>query len=256
MTAFERMQALLARPGNLNPSTVDTCKAGDPNREIQKVAVCCIATPEVIRQAADWGAELLITHEPTFYDHFDEIDQSDPVVRQKEDIVRESGMVIWRFHDAPHRTPDLINAGLVKAIGLEGSYDGTLRFTLQASSTPRALALKIQQRLEIRHVRIVGRLDMVCRTVGLCAGAYDLRSVLREPSLDLIISGELCEWRDAEYVRDAAQMGLNKSLLILGHMGSERDGMRLWAEDLGLETPQLSVRYFDCGEVYTYPENS
>ncbi len=256
MTAFELMQNLLARPGNFSPSAIDTCKAGDPDNEIHKVAVCCIATPEVIRQAAAWEADLLITHEPTFYDHFDCIDQSDPVARQKEYTVRESGLVIWRFHDAPHTAPDLINAGLIKALDLKGSYDGTLRFTLQDSSTPRALALKIEQRLGIRHVRIAGCPNMVCRTIGLCAGACDLHAVLRDPSLDLIISGELCEWRDAEYVRDAAQMGLSKSLLILGHMGSERDGMRFWAEDLGLEYPRLSIRYLECGEVYTYTDNS
>lgn len=42
----------------------------------------------------------------------------------------------------------------------------------------------------------------------------------------------------------------------MGHIGSERDGMKLTAERLGTHFPALSVRYFECGEVYGYPETA
>ena len=51
--------------------TCDTVKCGDPECEVSRAAVCCFATPEVIRAAKAWGAQLLITHEPTYYDHWD-----------------------------------------------------------------------------------------------------------------------------------------------------------------------------------------
>lgn len=255
MTALELMKELGVRPGFPKPSDLDSCKAGDPNIEVQKIAVCCIATPDVIRQAADWGAQLLVTHEPTFYDHFDHLDENDPLTQKKQELVQNSGLTIWRFHDCPHSSPDIIQTGLIKALGWQGNYDGKLRFDLQTPSTARILAREIEERLSLGHVRIVGNPDAACKTIALCVGAWDLTPILRDPTFDLILCGEMCEWKDAEYMRDAAQLGWDRALLILGHMGSERDGMKLWAGQIAAAYPALSVRYFDCGEVYTYPES-
>ena len=57
-----------------------------------------------------------------------------------------------------------------------------------------------------------------------------------------------------EYARDAAQLGYKKAPIIMGHIGSERDGM-IYVADLLKETiPELDVRYIECGEVYTYTD--
>ena len=58
-----------------------------------------------------------------------------------------------------------------------------------------------------------------------------------------------------EHARDAAQMGYHKAILVLGHIGSERDGMKYAAQILKQRQPQLDVRYFECGEVYTYSDS-
>ena len=71
---------------------------------------------------------------------------------------------------------------------------------------------------------------------------------------DVVLTGEACEWRLGEYARDAAQLGFAKAMLILGHCGSERDGMRYIAGLLKDAVPALDVRYFESGEVYTYCE--
>ena len=71
-----------------NPDTVDTIKAGDPNREVKRIATCLTATPDVLRAAREWGADLLITHEPTFYDHFDRHDGS-ALTKMKEKVERK-----------------------------------------------------------------------------------------------------------------------------------------------------------------------
>lgn len=52
MKAKELMQELLAAADQPVPDTVDTLKAGDPDRELHKVATCFIATPEVLRGSA------------------------------------------------------------------------------------------------------------------------------------------------------------------------------------------------------------
>ena len=83
-------------------NSCDTLKCGNPETEIRKVAVSMFATPEVIRAAARWGGQLLIVHEPTFYDHYDKHLEHDPVTAAKEQLLRETGLAVWRYHDHPH----------------------------------------------------------------------------------------------------------------------------------------------------------
>ena len=53
------------------------------------------------------GFNLIITHEPTFYDHYDKTDalaaEGDPVYAAKAALIKKQGLVIWRFHDYWHR---------------------------------------------------------------------------------------------------------------------------------------------------------
>lgn len=66
----------------------------------------------------------------------------------------------------------------------------------------------------------------------------------------------MCEWSHCEYVRDAAQLGYKKAILILGHIGSERDGMVYTADILKKMHPELEVKYFESEEVYTYTDQN
>ena len=103
-------------------------------------------------------------------------------------------------------------------------------------------------------MRICGAADKPVTKLALAFGTP--RGVFEELSgwADVVLTGEACEWRIGEYARDAAQLGFAKALLILGHCGSERDGMRYIAGMLREALPSLDVRYFESGEVYTYCE--
>ena len=77
---------------------------------------------------------------------------------------------------------------------------------------------------------------------------------LRSDDCEVVMTGEVCEWALAEWVRQAAQMGHKKALLVLGHLGSERDGMRLVADILKEKLPEIPTEYIESGEVYTYTD--
>lgn len=53
-------------PGEIPDDTVDQFKIGDPTRPLTGIVTTFIATCGVIEQAAALGANLIITHEPTF----------------------------------------------------------------------------------------------------------------------------------------------------------------------------------------------
>lgn len=73
-TVQEVIEAIVAAvPGAPFPETVDTMKVGDPHQKVTGIVVTFLATYHVIEQAIQHGANLIITHEPTFYNHADEI---------------------------------------------------------------------------------------------------------------------------------------------------------------------------------------
>ena len=240
----------------------DILKAGDKDREVSKVAVTMFPTVKVIKEAAEWGAELLITHEPLYFIGRGQINEEDKVSLLKRKIVEESGLTIYRFHDHPHyTTPDIIAAGEFKALGLEGELETTdvfdlVRLHLKEPVTALELAKIIEEKLNVKHVRICGQRDIKSKVLSgvFGAGGAVAFDELKRDESEIVLVGETCEWCYAEYAREAALLGLNKTLMILGHVGSERDGMVYTAEILKNMHPELEVKYFECEEVYTYTD--
>ena len=262
MKANEIMQSLFSLSDDVDFSnTCDTCKAGDPNAEVSKVAVTMFPTPQTVLDAKEWGAQLLIVHEPAYYNHMDEYSQ-DKLEVEKRKLIEESGLTVIRFHDHPHyTTPDMIAAGELRALDLGGKVKYTdvfdlVRIELDDPITPVALAKRIEDRLGIRHVRICGSRDAECTKISAMFGAPGgVLEELQNDSCEILLVGETCEWSMGEYARDAVQLGYKKALLILGHVGSERAGMVYTADVLKQMHPELDVRYFENGEVYTYTDS-
>ena len=233
--------------------TVDTVKIGDENRDVKKVAVCCIATAEVIKNAKEWGAEFLITHEPTFYDHYDELDENNKLAFEKYELAKNSGMALFRYHDLMHHIkPDIIALGELTKLGWRGNFDGEYMFVLDEAVSPNNLALDIKNKLGLNGIRLVGDGETPIKRILTLFGAWDVPEIMKGVDYDCIICGEVSEWKAGEQIRDAAQMGYHKSMIILGHIASERDGMEYLAGLIKREIPEIEVKYFDSGELYKY----
>lgn len=262
MKAHELMEKLYSLSVRKFDNTCDVLKAGDPDRELKKVAVCCITTVDVIKKAHEWGADLIITHEPIFYDHVEKKLENDIVTDLKTKLIEDTGMTIYRFHDFCHGAePDMIAAGVIKYLGIEGKYEtggsfGVNNFTLKNPMSAREIALMFEKNLGVKHVRICGSTDKPCTKIKTCFGTPGgVFEALRSADTEIVLTGEACEWMLGEYARDADMLGLTKSLLIIGHMGSERDGMRYCADYLKENFTEFEVKYFDCKEVYSYTES-
>ena len=262
MKAFEIMEELfaLADKGDYS-NTVDTLKAGNPDVEVRKIAVSMFATPEVVKQATEWGAQLLIVHEPTYYNHVDE-HSDEKLESEKRKFIEDSGITIYRYHDHPHNTtPDIIAAGQLKTLALKGEIEYTdvfdlVRVHLDEPMTPLEVAKRMEGRCGIKHVRLCGARDAKCSVVSCMFGTPRMVfEELQNEKCEILLTGEACEWKLGEYARDAAQLGYKKALIIMGHIGSERDGMKYTQELLAEKHPELDVEYFECGEVYTYTDS-
>src|SRR6202158_884980 len=155
-----RIQAHVGIPWQ--PETVDTFKAGNPDAEVKGIAVTMMATLDVLQRAAAAEQNLIITHEPTFYNHLDKPDdleqkENDPVLAAKRAFIQEHGLVIWRFHDHWHRRkPDGIEAGMARALGWENFQDSGNQYLFAIPETDlEHLASDLKSRLKIRVMRVV-----------------------------------------------------------------------------------------------------
>lgn len=236
-------------------NTCDTVKCGDTGRKLHRVALAMFGTVEVIRQAKDWNADLLIVHEPLFYDHMDRRREG-IVAREKEKLLADCGLTVFRFHDFAHAmSPDMICAGEMKYAGLKGTIGervrfGVTSFTLKEAATAEELARKLAGSLKLEQIRIAGCTDKKGDRIACCFGSPGKVYELLETH-DFILAGEIYEWQDAEMARDAAALGLNKAILVLGHETSERAGMMYMEELCTKRYPELLFRYFESGPVIT-----
>jgi putative NIF3 family GTP cyclohydrolase 1 type 2 len=256
MKASELIKELIADRLSNWGDTVDTLKAGDPNSEIHRVATCLTATTDVIRAAAKWGADLIITHEPTYFDHQDNRGD-DVITKKKYELLTETGITVYRLHDSMHfGGVDAIADGFLRCVKWDCDFDGSLHAVLHTPMTPLEIAEDIQNKTGLRHVRIIGAREGKVTKIGLFLGhrGNDVWMPFRSDDEELAIGGEFCEWHDGEAIRDAAMLGMQKTILLLGHAGSERDGMKALADDISAAHSDLEVQYFEGGELYTYTD--
>jgi putative NIF3 family GTP cyclohydrolase 1 type 2 len=245
-------------------NTCDQLITGSWEAEVTGIATTFMATPDVIREAAARGANLIITHEPTFFTHADELDwlENDEVYHRKQALIKELGINIWRFHDHIHSmTPDLIFAGMRRDLGWETFGDPTNSFlyTIPSTTVPD-LAELLKERLGIEAVRLVGDLETRVEKVGLLIGGGSLglgsdtmpMEMMREHDLDVIVAGEILEWTLCAYVRDAAQLGMKKALIVAGHNRTEEAGMKHLPEWLAKVLPSIPSFFVEAGDPYRY----
>lgn len=253
------LDAIIARiPGGRLDETVDVVKAGDPSQPVTGIVTTFLATYAVLKQAVDLGANLIISHEPIFYNHLDRVDWlgDDPVYADKLGLIEENSLVVWRFHDYWHRhQPDGIFAGVTETLGW-GDYadpSGLPLYTIP--QTPLGdLAQTFKKKLGIGTVRVVGALDMPCRRVGLLVGAiggdHQIRFLGRD--IDVLVVGEINEWETCEYVRDAIAQGRQKALIVLGHANSEEAGMAFLVDWLADVAPGVRVTHVPAGDPFRF----
>ena len=263
LTAADALRQIQARyPAKVAADTVDTVKAGDPSTAVTGIATTFLDTMDVLREANRRGLNLVITHEPTFYNHRDDTSffTDDPVYQQKLAFIQQHHMVVFRLHDEIHAVPpDAIAAALLGALGWQqyAKADDPFFVTIPPT-TLGALSRQLQQRLKDNTIRVVGDPNLQITHVALRPGSSGLQKqveALRRPDVELLIAGEASEWETVEYVRDAAAQGRHKALILLGHEVSEEPGMLQCSKDLQAVFPRLKVEDIPANSPLWNPEH-
>jgi len=241
-------------PGGVKPNTVDTLKAGSPDTKVTGIVTTMFANIAVIRNAIDLGANFIIAHEPTFYNHEDNTDwlQNDAVYRYKVNLLKQHNIAVWRNHDYIHSlVPDGVTTGVLAKLDWQKYADqGIPNIITLPKTTLKGLIAHTKTKLNIEKVRYIGDPAQKCSRVlllpGAAGGTRQIEAIDKYKP-DVLMVGELSEWETAEYVRDALAKGDNLSLIVLGHIASEEPGSEFMLNWLKEKVPGIKATHVPSG---------
>jgi putative NIF3 family GTP cyclohydrolase 1 type 2 len=236
---------------------VDRIIFGSPGAEVRGIGTAMMCTFDVLKEAVKANVNLIITHEPTFWSHQDNVSalQNDPLYLRKTAYMRQHNLASYHLHDHWHalRPVDGINHGMQQQLGWTGYMDPTNQrmFTLPPT-TLLALSQSLQTKLGARTVRVVGDPALPVRRVyeswgncGVFPGVQFLDS-----DADVLVIGETQDWDLITYTQDLVSSGAKKAMIVLGHVRSEMFGMRYCAEWLKGFVPEVPVTFLNTVEPY------
>lgn len=260
----------------------DEFKCGDPEQECTGVVSALVPTVEVIRKAAELHCNLIVTHEPISYQTPDFPDWKgrypNKVFEEKQKLLEETGIVVWRDHDHMHaHRPDSIFTGVIKYMGWEEYYTPSAEpFTFPITipeTTVGELAQYIKEKLNLNGLRYMGRdTDKISKLAlvghiypnsfipdGMTEDGYyqdysmEVIRQMEVNGIQAILPGEIIEWTALSYIRDGIAQGKPMAMFNIGHFNWEELGMKYAAEYLTeLVQGEVPVHYVPTGDAFSY----
>jgi putative NIF3 family GTP cyclohydrolase 1 type 2 len=247
---LERIKANVGIPWRAE--TVDRMIAGSADTHVTGIATVMMATLEMIERAKAAGRNMVITHEPTFWSHQDDVSQlkDDELYKYKLDFIEKNRMAVFHFHDHWHgHKPDGIATGMARELGWEKYQDAeNPRLFALPETTLERLAAELESKLKAGTIRVVGDRDLkVKRAIASWGYVSEFPGIplLARPDIDVLIVGEAREWEVVEYAQDLITSGKKKGLILLGHVVSEQAGMKYCAEWLKGFVTEVPVEYLE-----------
>ena len=215
---------------------------GSGDAEISRILCCLDITRGVILEAAEKGAELIVSHHPVIFGGLKNIPEWSPVR-----LLIEKNIAAIAMHTNFDIAEGGVNDTLIEALGFEKLE--TLEITqadgkgfgavcrLPKALTPRELAGLCRKALDPGCVKYSAAERMISRAAVCCGAGID-ENVMRlaeEKRCDAIISGDIKHnfWIEAE----------NRGIVLVdaGHYGTEIAAKRVLARLLSEAFPEARV---------------
>jgi putative NIF3 family GTP cyclohydrolase 1 type 2 len=253
MNSHDILTHMIAKSPWVNPEkTVDKIIFGDGDKNIKKVAVCWYPAIRTIQSAIDADCDLLITHEPTWWDHFNSTGEwlRKGIGLKKTQMLEKSGLVIVRLHDTWDNWPELgIRDSFARGLGLdkfiaedETRWHGMYEIPEQTlRSFAKYIAKKVAP-LGQNAVQVIGYPEMLVKYPSIGVGCGGPEEDMIKLGSDVLI---MC-FDGAPYwsMRDRfAEQGVG--VITLEHGTTEMWGLESLAEYIRNTWSELEVIYLD-----------
>ncbi len=238
--------------------TVDTVKSGSPEMKVKGIATAWMGYLDTLKKAHEDGCNLLIVHEPIYYNHLD----NDPTgfalksARRKKEFLEKTGLAVVRCHDVWDRVAGIgICDSWARFLGLEkelhrsSNPDPTLARLyhvayevepIRAGDFAASVAARVASHGH-DNVMFIGPKDKIVRSVAVGTGACTrFNRMVTELNVDLTVCSDdgFTFWRDG-----ALAIDMDYPVVIASHSSSEEIGMLRMAERLAEVFPQVPVKH-------------
>ena len=231
---------------------------GDPKSDLQRLMTCLTLTPDVVQEAINTQADMIVAHHPLPF-------------RPLKKITTESveGSMLWKLasnrisvysaHTAFDSAELGINKQLAESLGIANSVpfdpsreDATIGVGRVGELDPAMnlgqFAQRAKEVLKIDSARLVGEPDKTLARVAVaCGSGGSLFDQAIRSGAKAIVTGE-ATFHDCLKARS-----LSVGLLLVGHYASERFAMESLAAKLDTALDQVEVW---CSNVETDPLTS
>jgi len=236
-------------------TTVDTVKAGDPERPVKKAAVCWYSSIETLRAAHAAGCDLLICHEPTFWQHNDPENDwrmLEPGI-EKQRFLEETGLVVLRAHDSWDQWPEIgIRDSWARFLGFDKRIYGSeeteghrYHAIYDIREQPlRELAEHIANRIKPLgedSVQVIGDPNRLLHRPALGVGCIgpDRKIVARGADVLIVCYDGAPYWAARERLHEQGA-----AVITVEHGTSEMPGLENLCKHLAEVFPQVQFKYF------------
>lgn len=227
---------------------------GMPDKPINALTICWMATPQAICFAGDAGHDLLICHESLYYP-YDVVNspnkpigwESWQVNRQRKELLEKHNLSCLRIHGSADEI--CIFDTFAKDLGFgEPSFeDGLVKVFEITQCSLGDLVEQVKDCFGMSHLRvaIVTDLDQKVSRVGLPWGGLGLfvnvgyQQALIEQNCDVFIAGE----SDNYGFRFAQECGI--PMIETSHEISENNGLKRFAKILAQELPEVKINFYE-----------
>ncbi|NLD72857.1 MAG: hypothetical protein GX649_09090 [Chloroflexi bacterium] len=230
-------------------------KHGEPDRAVDGVLVCWMATRQALETAAREGCDLVLTHESLYYP-YNATDRDDnppgweewPTNRGRREVLERHDLTLLRVHGSLDEVAIYDDFAALLGLGEPAQADALARVYDVAPCTVADLVARVKRCTGLGAVRVSAPrgMEQVVRRVGLPWGGLGLfvnvgyQQRLVEMGCDAMIAGE----SDDYGMRFGADLGI--PLIETGHSVSENPGLRRFADMLAARFPGLRVVYHEC----------
>jgi putative NIF3 family GTP cyclohydrolase 1 type 2 len=229
--------------------TVDTFKSGGPEMPVKGIAVGWMSYFDALRQAVSRDCNLFVTHEPTYYNHYDTDESvfSFEIARRKKAFIEDNGLTIIRCHDVWDRVPGVgipdawgQYLGWTKVVREQTFYRVYELPPTAAGELAKQVAGKVAP-LGQSGVQLIGPADKTVRTVAIGTGAItSLRTMMTDLKADIA----LCTDDGFTYWSDGAMaLDMGYPVIVVNHPCAEEIGMVQLAKHLREKYPAVPVHH-------------
>ncbi len=219
--------------------------AGSYEQEVKTVCVALDATDEMIRDAADVQADLLVTHHPLIFHGIRQVNDEDFIGRRIMELIRHN-ISYYAMHtnydvagmaDLAAKKLGLENPRVLEVIVRDPKEMGIGKIAdLAESVTLRSYCDRVKEVFDLDCVRAFGDMDAPVRRVAIVPGSgkSEIEPAI-EMQADVLVTGDIGHHDGI----DAAAQGL--SIIDAGHYGIEHIFIPDMADFLRVNFPELTV---------------